>query len=116
MFSKINEMLLSLMGRFEREEGQGLAEYGLILALVSIAAIAALGLLAPALTGTFDVVPGGLAGGERPRVGRVRPDGSTAGVRAIRKDHGAMAGRSSDRGVGRRRFLARDTPKEREGE
>ena len=30
MFSKINEVLLSLVARFEQEEGQGLAEYGLI--------------------------------------------------------------------------------------
>ncbi len=62
MFSKINEMLLSLMGRFEREEGQGLAEYGLILALVSIAAIVALGIMAVAITGVFGDVTGALDG------------------------------------------------------
>ncbi len=51
MFSKINEMLLSLMGRFEREEGQGLTEYGLIIALVAVVAIAGLTLLGVAVTG-----------------------------------------------------------------
>ncbi len=51
MLSKISEALLQLQARFEREEGQGLAEYGLILALVSIAAITALGLIAVAITG-----------------------------------------------------------------
>ncbi len=62
MFSKINEMLLSLMGRFEREEGQGLAEYGLILGLVSVAAIAALGIIALAVTGVLGDVGDALDG------------------------------------------------------
>ncbi len=60
MFSKINEVLLSLVARFEQEEGQGLAEYGLILALVSIAAITALGVLAVAITGVFGDVTAAL--------------------------------------------------------
>ena len=30
MLSKISEALLQLQARFEREEGQGLAEYGLL--------------------------------------------------------------------------------------
>ncbi len=38
MFSKINEMLRSLMGRFEQEEGQTMAEYGLLIALIAVVA------------------------------------------------------------------------------
>ena len=45
MISKINETLLRLMARFQREEGQAMAEYGLILALIAVVAIAALTLL-----------------------------------------------------------------------
>jgi len=53
MLPLISEALLQLKGRFGREEGQGLAEYGLILALVSVAAILALGLIATAISGMF---------------------------------------------------------------
>ncbi len=51
MFSKINEALLRLRARFEREEGQGLTEYGLIIALVAVVAIAGLTLLGVAVNG-----------------------------------------------------------------
>ena len=53
MLSNISAALLRFVARFEREEGQGLAEYGLILAIISIAAIVAMGLLAVAITGVF---------------------------------------------------------------
>lgn len=52
MFSKINEALRKLVVRVQDETGQALAEYGLIIALVAVAAIGALGLLA---TGIIDV-------------------------------------------------------------
>ena len=42
MLSKINAVLLRLYARFEQEKGQALAEYGLILALIAVVAIAAL--------------------------------------------------------------------------
>ncbi len=53
MFSKINEALLTIVARVQREAGQALAEYGLILALIAVACIVALGLLAVAISGTL---------------------------------------------------------------
>jgi pilus assembly protein Flp/PilA len=44
----------------EREEGQGLVEYGLILAGVSIAALVALFALGPRITDLFNTVGGSL--------------------------------------------------------
>ncbi len=50
----INNMLLNLLGRLHREEeGQGLVEYSLIIALVSIALVVALGVLATDIGGVF---------------------------------------------------------------
>ena len=53
MLSTISATLQRFVSRMEREEGQALAEYGLILALVAIACIAALGLLAAGIIGVF---------------------------------------------------------------
>ncbi len=44
----------------EREEGQGLVEYALILVLVSIVSIAALTLLGTTISDVFDTVTGAL--------------------------------------------------------
>ena len=44
----------------EKEEGQGLVEYGLILAGVSIAALVALFALGPRITALFNAVSGSL--------------------------------------------------------
>ena len=57
MLSMISEALLRFV---KREEGQGLAEYGLILALVSIAAVLALGALALAISGVLNDVAAAL--------------------------------------------------------
>ncbi len=46
--------------RSNDEEGQGLAEYGLILALVSVVAVAALTGLAGGITGTLSTVTSSL--------------------------------------------------------
>lgn len=46
----------------DREEGQGLVEYALILSLVSIAAIIILGVLGTDVTEVFDVVENALNG------------------------------------------------------
>jgi pilus assembly protein Flp/PilA len=43
-----------------REEGQGLAEYGLILALIAVACVAALGFLGTGISGTLSKVTGNL--------------------------------------------------------
>ena len=45
-----------MMRLWKDEEGQGMVEYGLIIALVSIAVIVALGLLAGGLEGIFGQV------------------------------------------------------------
>ena len=54
MISKINEAMVWFMSRFEREEGQALAEYGLILALIAVFCLVALGALGAAVSGAFD--------------------------------------------------------------
>ena len=60
MLSRINEALLRFVTRFEREDGQALAEYGLILALIAVVAIAALTTLGVAVSGTLDDITGSL--------------------------------------------------------
>jgi pilus assembly protein Flp/PilA len=57
--------VMSWLPRFNldtEEEGQGLVEYALIIVLVSIAAIAALRLLAGGITGVFSSIAGTLGG------------------------------------------------------
>ena len=56
MLSTINAALLRLYGLFEREKGQALAEYGLILALIAVAAILALTALGLAVAGQLDAI------------------------------------------------------------
>jgi Flp pilus assembly pilin Flp len=56
MLSTINAALLRLYGLFEREKGQALAEYGLILALIAVAAILSLTALGLAVAGQLDAI------------------------------------------------------------
>ena len=56
MLSTITMALLRFVARFEREEGQALAEYGLILALIAVACIIALGFLGLAVSGQLDAI------------------------------------------------------------
>jgi len=49
-----------ILSLFDREEGQGLAEYALILALIAIVAIAALLILGPAIAGILTRVGGSI--------------------------------------------------------
>jgi pilus assembly protein Flp/PilA len=63
MFSRINEMVLKLFTLYKDEEGQALAEYGLILGLIAVVAIAALTLLGTALSGKLSGISSALGGG-----------------------------------------------------
>jgi pilus assembly protein Flp/PilA len=56
MLSTISAALLRFVARFEREEGQALAEYGLILALIAVAAILALTALGVAIAGQLGAI------------------------------------------------------------
>ncbi len=53
MFSKINDSLVWFVARLNREGGQALAEYGLLLALIAVVCIAALTALGLAISGTL---------------------------------------------------------------
>ena len=57
---RMNDLMLRLMARL-REEGQALAEYGLILAAIAVFCIIALGLLGVAIDGQLDAVTAGLS-------------------------------------------------------
>ena len=56
MLSTITAALLRFVARFEREEGQALAEYGLILALIAVACVLALGALGLAVSGQLEYI------------------------------------------------------------
>ncbi len=54
MLGKISEFTVGLVARFRSEEGQALAEYGLILALIAVVAILAVTAVGVAVSGTLD--------------------------------------------------------------
>ena len=60
MFSKMKEALLSVIVRFQRQDGQALAEYGLLLALIAVVCILALTALGLAIAGTLSKLTGKL--------------------------------------------------------
>ncbi len=60
MLSKLNEALSALFARFDRENGQALAEYGLLLALIAVVCILALTALGLAISGTLGSITGSL--------------------------------------------------------
>ena len=62
MFSKINEALLQMFVRFRDEQGQALAEYGLILGLIAVVAIIALTLMGTLISGKLDEITTALGG------------------------------------------------------
>lgn len=54
--------VMAWLSKFEREdEGQGLVEYALIIVLVSIVAVAALGLLGDQVVAVFESITGSLS-------------------------------------------------------
>jgi pilus assembly protein Flp/PilA len=63
MLTRTKEAVLRIFAFYKDEEGQALAEYGLILGLIAVVAIAALTLLGGAITGKLDVVNSALGGG-----------------------------------------------------
>ena len=56
MISSISSALSAAVVHFEREGGQALAEYGLILALIAVASIIALGALGLAVSGQLGAI------------------------------------------------------------
>ena len=60
MLSKINEAVASFVSRFEREDGQALAEYGLLLALIAVVCVLAITALGLAISGILGSVSGSL--------------------------------------------------------
>ena len=61
--TRINDAMLRLMARFERgadEDGQGMAEYGLILALVAVLLVAAFTGLKTGIANTLSSVTSSL--------------------------------------------------------
>lgn len=49
-------LVQNFLSSLKREEGQGMAEYGLILALIAVVVIAVMTLLGPAISAQFQVV------------------------------------------------------------
>ena len=60
MLSRINEALTWLVSRHQREDGQALAEYGLLLALIAVVCIVALTALGLAIAGALSTLTGKL--------------------------------------------------------
>jgi pilus assembly protein Flp/PilA len=58
MFDILNSLIVAI--EIRRQQGQGMVEYGLILAVVSVVAIAALQLIGTDLTTVFNGVAGKL--------------------------------------------------------
>lgn len=60
MLSYMLTWLNVYLPRFEKEEGQGMAEYGLLLALIAVVVIIALNVLGPAIADLMTEVAGSL--------------------------------------------------------
>ena len=56
MPSKVSEFVMRLVSRLPSEEGQALAEYGLILALIATVSIIAVTAIGLGVSGTLDTV------------------------------------------------------------
>lgn len=62
MLSRINSIILKMFVLYKDQEGQALAEYGLILGLIAVVAIAALSLLGTKITGKLTSINTALGG------------------------------------------------------
>ena len=60
MFSGINETMVRFVFRFGREDGQALAEYGLLLALIAVVCVLAVTALGLAISGILGGIVGAL--------------------------------------------------------
>ena len=58
---KLNDLMLRLMARWEAKKGQGMVEYALILALVSVVAIGVLQLVGTSVKNVFSSAAAALA-------------------------------------------------------
>lgn len=63
MLSKINGALISFWTRLRSEDGQALAEYGLILGLIAVVCVIALSAIGLAVAGQLDLMSTALGGG-----------------------------------------------------
>ncbi len=57
---KFTDLISYLRARFEVEEGQTMAEYGVVLAVIAIGVVVALGLLSTSISGAIDSVTSNL--------------------------------------------------------
>jgi len=57
---KFTDLISYLRARFEVEEGQTMAEYGVVLAVIAIGIVVALGLLSTSISGAIDSVTSNL--------------------------------------------------------
>lgn len=55
---KFTELMAYLRARFEIEEGQTMAEYGVVLAVIALGVVVALGVLSGAISGAINRVQG----------------------------------------------------------
>ena len=60
MLSNMNAALSAIVARFDREDGQALAEYGLLLALIAVIAIVAVKALGTSVSTKFSAVNSGI--------------------------------------------------------
>jgi pilus assembly protein Flp/PilA len=56
MANSISALMIRVIARFQSEDGQALSEYGLILGLIAVVALAALTLLGTSIVAKLDLI------------------------------------------------------------